>query len=106
MVTARIEAVRVSDCEWLDMPPISTAVTAIEEAIVLRKARRLEADVRAGLSTAAGRAAARDMFKRRRPNILSLRKRSNAFCPMWSDCWVVTRQTSSMLSLAVGFDSR
>ena len=33
-------------CEWLDMTPINTAVTAIEEVIVLRKARRLSADVR------------------------------------------------------------
>ena len=52
-------------CEWLDMPPISTAVTAIEEVIVLRKARRLAANARARLSTVAGRAAARDMFERR-----------------------------------------
>ena len=52
-------------CEWLDMPPISTAVTAIEEVIILRKARRLAANVRAGLSTAAGRAAARKGFVRR-----------------------------------------
>ena len=52
-------------CEWLDMPPISTAVTAIEEVIVLRKARRLAANAREQLSAAAGRAAARDMFERR-----------------------------------------
>ena len=52
-------------CEWLDMPPISTAVTAIEEVIILRKARRLAANVRAGLSTAAGRAAARKGVVRR-----------------------------------------
>lgn len=52
-------------CEWLDMPPISTAVTAIEEVIVLRKARRMPANARAGLSTAAGRVAARDTFARR-----------------------------------------
>ena len=51
-------------CEWLDMPPISTAVTAIEEVIVLRKARRLAASARERLSTAAGRTAARDMFER------------------------------------------
>ena len=52
-------------CEWLDMPPISTAATAIEEVIVLRKARRMPANARARFSTAAGRAAARDMFARR-----------------------------------------
>ena len=42
-------------CEWLDMTPISTAVTAIEEVIVLRKARRLPSDIRARFATAAGR---------------------------------------------------
>ena len=49
-------------CEWLDMTPISTAVTMIEEVIVLRKARRMSADVRAGFSTAAGRAENRGVF--------------------------------------------
>ena len=52
-------------CEWLDMPPISTAVTAIKEVIVLRKARRMSSNERAGLSTANGRAAARETFTRR-----------------------------------------
>ena len=51
-------------CEWLDMTPISTAVTAIEEVIVLRKARRLSADVRQQFSTSAGRRANRDAFVR------------------------------------------
>ena len=51
-------------CEWLDMPPISTSVTAIEEVIVLRKARRLAANVRERFSTTAGRIAARDAFER------------------------------------------
>ena len=46
-------------CEWLDMTPISTAVTAIEEVVVLRKARRLAANVRRKFSTATGRAANR-----------------------------------------------
>ena len=51
-------------CEWLDMTPISTAVTMIEEVIVLRKARRLSADVRRHFSTAAGRVENRNVFKR------------------------------------------
>ena len=51
-------------CEWLDMTPISTAVTAIEEVIVLRKARRLSADVRKRFSTTASRIKNRDAFKR------------------------------------------
>lgn len=51
-------------CEWLDMAPISTAVTAIEEVIVLRKARRLSANIRSDFSSAAGRAQNREVFKR------------------------------------------
>ncbi len=50
-------------CEWLDMTPISTAVTSIEEVIVLRKARRLPADVRRNFATAAGRAENRQVFR-------------------------------------------
>lgn len=49
-------------CEWLDMTPISTAVTAIEEVIVLRKARRLPADLRRHFSTAEGRRRHRETF--------------------------------------------
>ena len=51
-------------CEWLDMTPISTAVTAIEEVIVLRKAKRLSANVRRRFSTAVGRVESRDEFSR------------------------------------------
>ena len=51
-------------CEWLDMTPISTAVTAIEEVIVLRKAKRMSANVRANFASAAGRAQSRDVFER------------------------------------------
>lgn len=50
-------------CEWLDMTPISSAVTMIEEVIVLRKARRLSANVRERFSTAAGRAENREAFE-------------------------------------------
>ena len=46
-------------CEWLDMTPSSTAATAIEEVIVLRKASRLSADIRKHFSTAAGRSRSR-----------------------------------------------
>ena len=46
-------------CEWLDMTPISATATAIEEVVILRKARRLGADIRQNLSSAAGRAASR-----------------------------------------------
>lgn len=51
-------------CEWLDMKPVNTAITAIEEVIVARKAKRLPADVRQHFSTAAGRIRNRDAFKR------------------------------------------
>jgi hypothetical protein len=51
-------------CEWLDMGPIDTSSTDIEEVIILRKAKRLGANFREGLSTAAGRAAARAEFVR------------------------------------------
>lgn len=51
-------------CEWLDMTPISTAVTAIEEVIILRKAKRLSATVRKRFATAQGRSAARTEFER------------------------------------------
>ena len=50
-------------CEWLDMTPISTAVTAIEEIIVLRKARRLSANLREQFASVAGRAASRNTFE-------------------------------------------
>ena len=51
-------------CEWLDMEPVSTAVTAIEEVIVLRKARRLSANVRQRFSTATGRVESRGAFEK------------------------------------------
>lgn len=51
-------------CEWLDMTPISTAATSIEEVLVLRKAKRLPANIRSRFATASGRVAARDAFER------------------------------------------
>lgn len=49
-------------CEWLDMQPISTASTDIEEVIILRKSRRLGAQVRKNFSTTAGRQASRNEY--------------------------------------------
>lgn len=49
-------------CEWLDMGPIDTASTDIEEVIILRKAKRMGASFREGLATASGRALAREKF--------------------------------------------
>ena len=51
-------------CEWLDMTPISAAVTSIEEVIVLRKAKRLPATARRRFSSRSGRVANRDSFER------------------------------------------
>jgi hypothetical protein len=51
-------------CEWLDMEPIDTASTDIEEVIILRKAKRMGATFRAGLATASGRALAREEYVR------------------------------------------
>ena len=50
-------------CEWLDMTPISTIATSIEEVIVLRKAKRLSANIRNRFSTVSGRAAMRETFE-------------------------------------------
>ena len=33
-------------CEWLDMTPISTASTAIDEILILRRAKRLSSSIR------------------------------------------------------------
>lgn len=52
-------------CEWLDMTPIASVGTAIEEVIVLRKAKRLSAEVRRQFATAAGRIASREMYEDR-----------------------------------------
>jgi hypothetical protein len=49
-------------CEWLDMTPISTSTTAIDEIIILRKAKRLPSNVRGQFNTAAGRRQNRSIF--------------------------------------------
>ncbi len=49
-------------CEWLDMSPISTHTTAIDEILVLRKAKRLSSDMRREFSTAIGRQENRERF--------------------------------------------
>lgn len=50
-------------CDWLDMTPISSSTTAIDEVIILRKAKRLSSHIRKHFSTAAGRRVARDDFE-------------------------------------------
>lgn len=49
-------------CEWLDMSPISTNTTAIDEILVLRKAKRISSDVRREFSTVAGRKKNKEKF--------------------------------------------
>lgn len=49
-------------CEFLDMTPITTNLTSINEVIVLRKAKRLASNVRAEFSTSAGRKRARKTY--------------------------------------------
>ena len=50
-------------CEWLDMTPISTAPTDIDEVLILRKAKRVPSNVRKDYATAEGRIANRDKYK-------------------------------------------
>lgn len=50
-------------CEWLDMTPVSTAPTDIEEVLILRKAKRISSNVRKNYSTAAGRTANAQGFR-------------------------------------------
>lgn len=49
-------------CEWLDMTPISTAGTDIDEVLILRKARRVGAQVRSQFATSEGRKAIRSKY--------------------------------------------
>jgi len=49
-------------CEWLDMTPISTAGTDVDEVLILRKAKRLGSQVRSAFSTRNGRASSRDDY--------------------------------------------
>ncbi len=49
-------------CEWLDMTPVSTAPTDIEEVLILRGAKRLSSNVRKYFSSAKQRQARRDEY--------------------------------------------
>jgi len=51
-------------CEYLDMTPINTKLTSIDEVIVLRKAKRLASNVRADFSTSEGRVRARAEYEK------------------------------------------
>jgi hypothetical protein len=49
-------------CEFLDMTPITTKLTSIDEVIVLRKAKRLASNVRSEFSSSIGRRKARQTY--------------------------------------------
>ena len=49
-------------CEWLDMLPISTATTAIDEILILRRAKRISSKVRSAFATASGRKLGRESY--------------------------------------------
>lgn len=51
-------------CEWLDMTPINTKLTAIDEVIVLRKSKRLGSQMRSVFSSSVGREQNRQMFEK------------------------------------------
>jgi Bpu10I-like restriction endonuclease len=49
-------------CEWLDMAPLSTAATDIDEVLILRKAKRINSNVRAKFATSAKRRTCREEY--------------------------------------------
>ncbi|EMY71630.1 Bpu10I family restriction endonuclease [Leptospira vanthielii] len=49
-------------CEWLDMTPISTAPTDIDEVLILRKAKRIPANRRKDFDTYKGRLANKEYY--------------------------------------------
>jgi hypothetical protein len=51
-------------CEWLDMTPISTVGTDIDEVLILRRARRLGSQVRSGFATHTGRTTRRTNYEK------------------------------------------
>jgi hypothetical protein len=84
-------------CEFLDMTPITTKLTSIDEVIVLRKAKRLASNIRAEFSTAAGRKAARSYyvnFLDKNPLRLDCFER---FIHHLMECFPKRRQTRRML---------
>lgn len=50
-------------CDFLDMTPVSTATTDIDEILIMRKSRRISANVRKDFNTANGRRKQRAWYK-------------------------------------------
>lgn len=49
-------------CEWLDMTPVSTAPTDIDEVLIMRKAKRISSNIRNVFSSRTGRASKREWY--------------------------------------------
>ena len=49
-------------CDFLDMTPISTATTDIDEILIVRKAKRISSNIRKNYSTYAGRQRNREWY--------------------------------------------
>ncbi|MEO8972157.1 MAG: Bpu10I family restriction endonuclease [Ktedonobacteraceae bacterium] len=49
-------------CEWLDMKPVSSATTYIDQVLLLRKAKRISSNIRGTFSTYKGRQAAKAAY--------------------------------------------
>lgn len=49
-------------CDFLDMTPISTTTTDIDEILIVRKAKRISSNVRSSFSTYEGRMKKRDWY--------------------------------------------
>ncbi len=49
-------------CEWLDMKPISSTTTPVDKVLLLRKARRINANIRGNFSTFKGRQEAKPAY--------------------------------------------
>lgn len=49
-------------CDWLDMTPISTSTTDIDEILIMRKAKRISSNDRKKFSTYKGRQSKRDFY--------------------------------------------
>ena len=49
-------------CDWLDMTPISTVTTDIDEILIVRKAKRITSTVRKAYSTFSGRQRNREAY--------------------------------------------
>lgn len=50
-------------CEWLDMTPVSTAPTDIDEVLILRKCKRISSNIRKTFNTYAGRQEKSDWYR-------------------------------------------